>query len=46
MIGGAEGASDFELLFGDEAEAPAPSIDPEDLAALPYSSGTTGLPKA
>jgi acyl-CoA synthetase (AMP-forming)/AMP-acid ligase II len=24
---------------------PAPDIDPEDLVALPYSSGTTGLPK-
>jgi len=29
-----------------DAEPPAVSIDPsEDLAALPYSSGTTGLPK-
>jgi acyl-CoA synthetase (AMP-forming)/AMP-acid ligase II len=45
VIGGAEGASDFEELLGDEAGAPTPAIDPEDVAVLPYSSGTTGLPK-
>lgn len=31
------------LLAGHEAELP--SVDPNDLALLPYSSGTTGLPK-
>jgi acyl-CoA synthetase (AMP-forming)/AMP-acid ligase II len=33
-------------LLAEEAELPEPDIDPAtDLAALPYSSGTTGLPK-
>jgi acyl-CoA synthetase (AMP-forming)/AMP-acid ligase II len=42
----APGSTPFsELLAGPEAE-PSPGIDPErDLAALPYSSGTTGGPK-
>jgi acyl-CoA synthetase (AMP-forming)/AMP-acid ligase II len=31
--------------YGEPGPAPAPGIDPEDLVALPYSSGTTGLPK-
>jgi acyl-CoA synthetase (AMP-forming)/AMP-acid ligase II len=35
-----------ELLDGDSGDAPAATpTDPEDLVALPYSSGTTGLPK-
>jgi len=46
VFGEAEGATPFADLFGSEAEAPAVAIDPfEDLAVLPYSSGTTGLPK-
>jgi acyl-CoA synthetase (AMP-forming)/AMP-acid ligase II len=46
VVGGAEGAADFAELMADEAEAPQLEIDPaEDLAVLPYSSGTTGLPK-
>src|SRR5215208_5421119 len=46
VLGEAEGARKFEELFGDPAEAPEPGIDPaEALAVLPYSSGTTGLPK-
>ena len=33
-------------LLAEGGEAPEPDIDPEDdLAVLPYSSGTTGLPK-
>ena len=45
-VGGGEGATDFADLLGDEADAPAIDFDPaEDLAVLPYSSGTTGLPK-
>jgi acyl-CoA synthetase (AMP-forming)/AMP-acid ligase II len=34
-----------DLLAGDPAAAPEHRPAPEDLAALPYSSGTTGLPK-
>jgi acyl-CoA synthetase (AMP-forming)/AMP-acid ligase II len=35
-----------ELLDGDPGDgAPDTPADPEDLVALPYSSGTTGLPK-
>ncbi|VFQ66817.1 unnamed protein product [Cuscuta campestris] len=34
-----------ELAGADEGEAPAAEVDPEDVVALPYSSGTTGLPK-
>ena len=46
VLGEAEGASRFADLLGDPAAAPEVEIDPEaDLAVLPYSSGTTGLPK-
>jgi acyl-CoA synthetase (AMP-forming)/AMP-acid ligase II len=39
-------AKPFTDLLGDPSQAPDVDIDPgEDLAALPYSSGTTGLPK-
>ncbi|WP_406508082.1 4-coumarate--CoA ligase family protein [Streptomyces sp. NBC_00212] len=35
-----------DLLMGDDAPEPAVAIDPaEDIAVLPYSSGTTGVPK-
>jgi acyl-CoA synthetase (AMP-forming)/AMP-acid ligase II len=34
-----------ELLDGDPGAAPANAVGPDDLVALPYSSGTTGLPK-
>jgi acyl-CoA synthetase (AMP-forming)/AMP-acid ligase II len=45
-IGGGEGAKPFSELLGDPADAPEVAIDPaEDVAVLPYSSGTTGLPK-
>lgn len=33
------------LLEGNENEVPNESIDPNDAVALPFSSGTTGLPK-
>ena len=40
-----DGAETFSsLLDGDDAP-PAVHIDPSDIVALPYSSGTTGLPK-
>ncbi len=46
VFGSAEGATSFSELLGAGAEPPAVRIDPrEDLVVLPYSSGTTGLPK-
>ena len=45
VFGEAEGATPFASLAAG-GEPPAAAIDPrEDLAALPYSSGTTGMPK-
>jgi acyl-CoA synthetase (AMP-forming)/AMP-acid ligase II len=45
-FGDADGATPFAaLLDGDPAAAPAAPAEPEDIVALPYSSGTTGLPK-
>ncbi len=44
--GSEEGVTDYEELLGAGAEPPQITLDPEnDLAVLPYSSGTTGLPK-
>ena len=41
-----DGATPFSILCENGAPPPQVSIDPdEDLVALPYSSGTTGLPK-
>ncbi|KAM7266502.1 hypothetical protein ACFE04_004399 [Oxalis oulophora] len=34
-----------ELTRSDEVDLPQIDIDPNDVVALPYSSGTTGLPK-
>jgi acyl-CoA synthetase (AMP-forming)/AMP-acid ligase II len=46
VLGEAEGATPYSDLLGDPDKAPEVRIDPAaDLAALPYSSGTTGLPK-
>ncbi len=44
VLGEAAGATPFADLM---AEGPAPevAIDPQDVVVLPYSSGTTGLPK-
>ena len=40
------GATPFSTLIESDGKAPEVSINPrEDLVALPYSSGTTGLPK-
>src|SRR3954464_5318310 len=40
------GDAAFEQLLTAQADAPLPdAADPGDLVALPYSSGTTGLPK-
>jgi acyl-CoA synthetase (AMP-forming)/AMP-acid ligase II len=46
VFGSAEGATAFSSLLVDNGRAEQVEIDPhEDLVALPYSSGTTGLPK-
>ena len=46
VYGEADGASPFASLIEAGGEPPEVAIDPaEDLIALPYSSGTTGLPK-
>jgi acyl-CoA synthetase (AMP-forming)/AMP-acid ligase II len=38
-------ALDDALLDGDPSAAPTAPVEPGELVALPYSSGTTGLPK-
>jgi acyl-CoA synthetase (AMP-forming)/AMP-acid ligase II len=46
VLGEAEGATPFTDLLSADGSAPEVHIDPhEDLVVLPYSSGTTGLPK-
>ncbi|HEX2467232.1 MAG TPA: AMP-binding protein [Solirubrobacterales bacterium] len=46
VVGEADGAPQFSELLGDPEAAPAAEIDPaSDVAVLPYSSGTTGMPK-
>jgi acyl-CoA synthetase (AMP-forming)/AMP-acid ligase II len=46
VFGEAEGATPFAELLAARGPAPDAAVDPRrDLAALPYSSGTTGLPK-
>jgi len=46
VLGEAPGGESFEELLGDPDHPAAPAIDPRsDVASLPYSSGTTGLPK-
>ncbi len=46
VFGEASGATPFDLLLVDNGRAEQVEIDPrKDLVALPYSSGTTGLPK-
>jgi acyl-CoA synthetase (AMP-forming)/AMP-acid ligase II len=46
VFGSAPGATSFDSLLIDNGRAEQVEIDPlEDLVALPYSSGTTGLPK-
>ncbi len=46
VFGASEGATPFADLLDNDGRPPAVEIDPhEDVVALPYSSGTTGLPK-
>jgi acyl-CoA synthetase (AMP-forming)/AMP-acid ligase II len=46
VFGEAEGATPFASLLQSDGVVPDVSINPkEDLVVLPYSSGTTGLPK-
>src|ERR1700741_36752 len=46
VFGEAEGATPFASLLENDGIFTEPKINPrEDLVALPYSSGTTGLPK-
>jgi len=46
VLGEAEGATPFAALLASEAAPEKIDIDPmNDLVVLPYSSGTTGLPK-
>jgi acyl-CoA synthetase (AMP-forming)/AMP-acid ligase II len=46
VYGEAAGATSFASLLRKGGEPPSVAIDPaEDLVALPYSSGTTGVPK-
>ena len=46
VFGESEGATPFATLLEGDGEVPPVEIDPKnDLVALPYSSGTTGLPK-
>lgn len=46
VFGEAEGATPFMTLLGTDGPAPDLDVDPDnDLVVLPYSSGTTGLPK-
>ena len=41
----AEGITSFNSLLHNEGEFPAAKINPDDIVVLPYSSGTTGMPK-
>lgn len=46
VLGEAENCIPYETLRASREPTPAPAINPaNDLVALPYSSGTTGLPK-
>ena len=46
VFGEAEGATPFASLLQSDGRLPEVSINPkEDVVVLPYSSGTTGLPK-
>jgi acyl-CoA synthetase (AMP-forming)/AMP-acid ligase II len=44
-FGPLDGARLFDELVAEPGTPPAVAIEPDDVVALPYSSGTTGLPK-
>ena len=45
-LGEAEGTTAFESLLAEDGPWPEPGTEPaRDIAALPYSSGTSGVPK-
>jgi acyl-CoA synthetase (AMP-forming)/AMP-acid ligase II len=45
VLGESEVGTPFPALFDAESDPPEGDVAPDDLAVLPYSSGTTGLPK-
>jgi long-subunit acyl-CoA synthetase (AMP-forming) len=45
VFGEADGATPFAALMAAEGRPPDVAIDPTDVVVMPYSSGTTGLPK-
>jgi acyl-CoA synthetase (AMP-forming)/AMP-acid ligase II len=45
VFGEAEGATPFAALMSPSATPPDVTIHPDDVVVVPYSSGTTGLPK-
>jgi acyl-CoA synthetase (AMP-forming)/AMP-acid ligase II len=45
VFGEAEGAVAFADLVSAAGPVPSPAVEADDVVALPYSSGTTGLPK-
>lgn len=45
VLGEGDGATPFQRLLLYDDPLPSVVISPNDVAALPYSSGTTGLPK-
>jgi acyl-CoA synthetase (AMP-forming)/AMP-acid ligase II len=45
VFGAAEGATPFAALRQEHGPADEVAVSPDDYALLPYSSGTTGLPK-
>jgi acyl-CoA synthetase (AMP-forming)/AMP-acid ligase II len=45
VFGDAAGATPFDSLLAGDDDVSSVSIDPNDVVVMPYSSGTTGLPK-
>ncbi len=45
VLGEAEGATPVMALLANDGTPPDVTVDPGDVVVLPYSSGTTGLPK-